>query len=123
MRHLCQVNPDTMEFEIMTGLEFLTIIVLAFAVVMVLAGLFTTGFGYGKSRVAGVIMLIMGIAVGIIWALLAGNGDLVERILEWIRQPCRYPYRCTRRCRNIPCSDIEELNKARMGLIFPSFSI
>lgn len=82
MRHLCQVNPDTMEFEIMTGLEFLTIIVLAFAVVMVLAGLFTTGFGYGKSRVAGVIMLIMGIAVGIIWALLAGNGDLVEPIFD-----------------------------------------
>ena len=82
MRHLCQVNPDTMEFEIMTGLEFLTIIVLAFAVVMVLAGLFTTGFGYGKSRVAGVIMLIMGIAVGIIWVLLAGNGDLVEPIFD-----------------------------------------
>ena len=27
-------------------------------------------------------MLIMGIAVGIIWALLAGNGDLVEPIFD-----------------------------------------
>ncbi len=66
----------------MTGLEFLTIVILAFAVVMVLAGLFTTGFGYGRSRVAGVIMLILGIVVGGVWVLLSGNGNIVEPVFD-----------------------------------------
>ena len=62
----------------MEVLDFITVIVLAFAIVMVLAGLFTAYFGNGKSRIAGVIMLIVGLIVGIVWSLLAGSGDLVK---------------------------------------------
>ncbi len=66
----------------MSGLDFLTIIILAFAVVMVLAGLFTAGFGCGRSRVAGLLMLVVGIVVGVAWAILAGNGDLMEPVFD-----------------------------------------
>ncbi len=79
---MCQVISDTKEKLKMTGLEFLTIMILAFAIVMVLAGLFTTGFGNGRSRIAGVIMLILGIVVGGVWVLLCGNGNIIEPVFD-----------------------------------------
>jgi len=66
----------------MTWLDFLTVAILAFAIVMILAGLFTAGFGNGRSRVAGVLMVIIGIAVGAVWIILAGNGGLIEPIID-----------------------------------------
>jgi hypothetical protein len=56
----------------MSLLDFLTIIILVFALVMLLAGIFTAYFGSGKSRTVGVVLLVVGLAVGIIWAYLTG---------------------------------------------------
>ncbi len=53
-------------------MEFLTIIILAFAIVMVLAGIFTAYFGSGKSRSVGVVLFLVGLVVGIVWAYLTG---------------------------------------------------
>ncbi len=54
----------------MEVMEFLTIVVMVFALVMLLAGIFTAYFGSGKSRMIGVVLLVVGLIVGILWALL-----------------------------------------------------
>ena len=51
-------------------MDFLTIVLMVFALVMVLAGIFTAYFGSGKSRMIGVVLLIVGLVVGIVWAFL-----------------------------------------------------
>jgi hypothetical protein len=48
-------------------MEFLTILLLTFGLFMVLAGAFTAYFGSGKSRVIGVVLLVVGLVVGIFW--------------------------------------------------------
>lgn len=60
--------------DIFDPLNFVTVIVLAFAIVLFLAGIFTAYFGNGKSRKAGILMLICGIAIGVVWAVLSGSG-------------------------------------------------
>lgn len=57
-------------------MSFLTIIVFVFALVLVVAGLFTAGFGSGKSRTVGIVMLLAGLAVGAVWAYLVGYSDI-----------------------------------------------
>jgi len=52
-------------------MEFLTVLVLVFALFMLLAGIFTAYFGSGKSRMIGVALLVVGLVVGIIWVALA----------------------------------------------------
>lgn len=69
-----------MQFELM---NFITVIVLAFAIVMVMAGLFTAYFGSGKSRLSGIIMLIVGVAVGVVWVFLCngfGSDPIIENV-------------------------------------------
>ncbi|MCL2143311.1 MAG: hypothetical protein FWH44_03525 [Methanomassiliicoccaceae archaeon] len=56
-------------------MDFLTILVFAFAIVMLVAGLFTAYFGSGKSRKVGVALLGVGLIVGVIWAYLVGWSD------------------------------------------------
>lgn len=51
-------------------MEFLTVLVMVFALVMILAGIFTAYFGSGKSRMIGVILLVLGLVVGVLWAIL-----------------------------------------------------
>ncbi len=51
-------------------MAFLTVVVLVFALFMLLAGIFTAYFGSGKSRMIGVALLVIGLAVGIIWVVL-----------------------------------------------------
>jgi hypothetical protein len=48
-------------------LEFLTVIILVFALFMLLAGVFTAYFGSGKSRMIGVILVVIGLVVGLLW--------------------------------------------------------
>ena len=70
----------------MTIMEFITVAILAFAIVMVLAGLFTAYFGNGKSRIAGVLMLIVGLVVGIVWVYLChgfGAEPIIADIHIW----------------------------------------
>ncbi|UCE44953.1 MAG: hypothetical protein JSU93_06065 [Methanobacteriota archaeon] len=47
--------------------EFLTVIILVFALFMLLAGVFTAYFGSGKSRMIGVILVVIGLIVGVVW--------------------------------------------------------
>ena len=67
-------------------LDFVTVIVFAFAIVMVLAGVFTAYFGSGKSRTSGIIMLVAGVAVGVLWAFLCngfGMDPIIENVDVW----------------------------------------
>jgi len=57
-------------------MDFLTILVFAFALVMLVAGVFTAYFGSGKSRKVGVALMVIGLLVGIIWAWLIGFSDI-----------------------------------------------
>ncbi len=56
-------------------MEFLTVLILVFALFMLLAGVFTAYFGSGKSRMIGVALLVVGLIVGLIWGLLALGED------------------------------------------------
>ena len=60
----------------MDWMAFLTIIMLVFALVMVVAGVFSAFFGSGKSRMVGVVLLLIGIVIGIIWVYLTGYSDV-----------------------------------------------
>lgn len=57
-------------------MSFLTLVVFAFALVMLVAGIFSAYFGSGKSRAAGVAMAIIGLVLGIVWAYLVGYSDI-----------------------------------------------
>ena len=70
----------------MQVLDFVTVVILAFAIMMVMAGVFTAYFGSGKSRTMGIIMLIVGIAVGILWVFLCngfGSTPIIEGVDIW----------------------------------------
>ena len=60
----------------MDWMTFLTIIVLAFALVLLLAGVFAAIFGSGKSRGFGGVMTVVGLIVGIVWVYLNGFSDI-----------------------------------------------
>ncbi len=70
----------------MQVLDFLTVVILAFSIVMVMAGLFTAYFGTGKSRTAGIIMLVVGIVVGVLWVFLChgfGSDPIIDNVDVW----------------------------------------
>ena len=58
------------------SMSFLTLVVLVFAIVMILAGAFAAGLGSGKSRAFGGVMLVIGLVVAIAWIYL--NNACVE---------------------------------------------
>ena len=60
----------------MEFMAFLTVVILAFALVMLLAGIFTAYFGTGKSRTIGFVLLLVGLVVGALWIYLAGYSDI-----------------------------------------------
>ena len=60
----------------MDWMEFLTIIVFVFAIVIALAGVFAAYFGRGKSRLVGLTLLIIGIVVGLLWWFLVTQSDI-----------------------------------------------
>ncbi|MCU0853086.1 MAG: hypothetical protein MUC90_07555 [Thermoplasmata archaeon] len=51
-------------------MEFLTVLILVFALFMLLAGIFTAYFGSGKSRMIGVVLLVIGLVVGLLWVVM-----------------------------------------------------
>lgn len=57
---------------------FLTVLLLTFGLFMVLAGAFTAYFGSGKSRTIGVVLLVIGLVVGILWVYVTGFTDIVH---------------------------------------------
>ena len=69
--------------------QFLTILLLVFALFLILAGIFTAYFGSGKSRTIGVGLLVGGLVVGVLVAYLyhagtfgGAGGELGSLILE-----------------------------------------
>lgn len=60
----------------MDAMSFLTLVVFTFALVMLVAGVFSAYFGSGKSRGYGGIMAIVGLVVGVVWAYLVGFSDI-----------------------------------------------
>jgi len=64
----------------MNLMEFLTVLLLTFGLFMVLAGAFTAYFGSGKSRIIGVVLLVVGLVVAIFWiyATMKSGGNMVD---------------------------------------------
>lgn len=58
-------------------MEFLTVLLLTFGLFMILAGAFTAYFGSGKSRMIGVVLLVVGLVVAVLWIYLSGFSDTV----------------------------------------------
>jgi len=60
-------------------MEFLTVLILVFALFMLLAGIFTAYFGSGKSRMIGVALLVIGLVVGILWIVMGFDDiDIID---------------------------------------------
>ncbi|NLI73193.1 MAG: hypothetical protein GX369_00255 [Euryarchaeota archaeon] len=55
-------------------MEFITVMLLTLGLFLLLAGIFTAYFGSGKSRIIGVVLLIVGLLVGIIWVYMDYSG-------------------------------------------------
>jgi len=60
----------------MDWMSFLTILVFVFALVIMLAGIFSGVFGSGKSRTMGVVLIVIGAVIALIWAYLVGWSDV-----------------------------------------------
>jgi hypothetical protein len=59
-------------------MDFLTVLLLTFSLIMLLAGVFTAYFGSGKSRMIGVVLLVVGLIVGLIWVYLGYVDEVIE---------------------------------------------
>ncbi len=55
---------------------FLTIIIFVFALVMMIAGIFSAYFGAGKNRAYGGVIFAVGLIVCIVWAYLVGFSEI-----------------------------------------------
>ncbi len=58
--------------DVFTLMNFVTVLLLTFALVLVITGAFTAYFGSGKSRKIGAGLLVGGLIVGILWGYYAG---------------------------------------------------
>lgn len=56
--------------------SFITIVIFVFALVMMIAGIFSAYFGAGKNRAYGAVIFLVGIIVFAIWAYLVGFSDV-----------------------------------------------
>ena len=61
----------------MSTMEFLTVLLLTFGLFMIMAGAFTAYFGSGKSRMIGVVLLVIGLVVAVFWVYLGGFSDMI----------------------------------------------
>jgi hypothetical protein len=60
---------------------FLTILLLTFSVVLLIAGAFTAYFGSGKSRKIGGGLLVGGLVIGVLWIFLVRTGGPLDTLL------------------------------------------
>lgn len=70
-------------------MNFLTVLLLVFSLLLLIAGVFTAYFGSGKSRKIGAGLLVIGLVIGIVVTFVFSNyGPLndVVRIAEVIKQ-------------------------------------
>ncbi len=66
-------------------MSFLTLVVFAFALLMLVTGIFAAYFGSGRSRKAGVVMAVVGLVLGLIWAYLVGGSGIspFDEVYAW----------------------------------------
>jgi hypothetical protein len=57
-------------------MDFVSLIVVAFGIVMLLAGVLAAAFGTGKARAYGGVMAVVGIALVGLWIWLCGYSDI-----------------------------------------------
>ena len=57
-------------------MDFVSLIVVAFAIVMFIAGLLAAFFGTGKAKACGGLMAVVGVALVGIWIWLCGYSDI-----------------------------------------------
>ena len=57
---------------------FVSILLMVFALMMIIAGVFTAYFGSGRSRLIGIVLLLIGLVIGVVWTMLAGFTDIIE---------------------------------------------
>jgi hypothetical protein len=63
-------------FDVFSPLmNFVTVLLLTFALFLVITGAFTAYFGSGKSRKIGAGLLVGGLIVGLAWGWIAGASD------------------------------------------------
>jgi len=62
-----------MDFDIWS---FLTVVIFTFALVMMIAGLFSAYFGAGKSRMYGGVLFVGGLLILAVWAYLVGFSSI-----------------------------------------------
>ncbi len=58
--------------DVFTLMNFVTVLLLTFALFLVITGAFTAYFGSGKSRKIGAGLLVGGLVVGVLWGYYAG---------------------------------------------------
>ncbi len=58
--------------DVFTLMNFVTVLLLTFALFLVITGAFTAYFGSGKSRKIGAGLLVGGLVVGILWGYYVG---------------------------------------------------
>ena len=65
--------------------DFVSLIIMVFAVVMILAGIFSAYFGKGKNRAYGIIMVAVGGIVAIVYAylLMYGPIEAIKNVEGW----------------------------------------
>ncbi|MGI6009309.1 MAG: hypothetical protein ACOX8X_04195 [Methanomethylophilus sp.] len=65
--------------------EFITVIVIAFAVTAVAAGAFSAYFGRGKNKAYGVALALAGLIIGFAWLYLIAWSDIspFEEVAAW----------------------------------------
>ncbi|MCK4443296.1 MAG: hypothetical protein KAW09_02050 [Thermoplasmata archaeon] len=62
-------------------MNFLTVLLLVFSLLLFIAGVFTAYFGSGKSRKIGAGLLVLGLIIGIIIVyIFSGYGPLVDMV-------------------------------------------
>jgi len=58
------------------SMDFVSLVVVAFSIVLLLAGIIAASFGAGKAKIYGGIMTVVGIALLGIWIWLCGYSDV-----------------------------------------------
>lgn len=58
--------------DVFTVMNFVTVLLLTFALFLVITGAFTAYFGSGKSRKIGAGLLVGGLIVGLVWGYYVG---------------------------------------------------
>ncbi len=73
-------------------LSFVSVMVMSFSLVVLLAGIFTAYFGSGSSRTMGVVFILLGLIAGAVWGYLCmGSNAVIDvALMEVLKQALIY---------------------------------